>query len=611
MPLLALNQTELLAPAKDYECGVAAIDCGADAVYIGAPKFGAREAAGNSLEDITALVHYAHKFWARVYAAVNTILRNDELPGAVRTIDELYDAGVDAVIIQDVGLLESSIPPIPLIASTQMHNDGPERVAFLEQVGFDRVILARELDLPQIRAIHEAAPKIELECFIHGALCVCYSGQCYLSYAMGGRSGNRGQCAQPCRRQYDVFDAAGRSVLIGKHPLSLRDLNLSDHLGDLLDAGVRSFKIEGRLKDKAYVRNAVAHYRGVLDAQISQRGLSRSSSGESNPGFVPDVSKTLNRGFTSYFVTGKRGKIGSIDSPKMVGERIGVVKSISAGGAVLDVPVKLTPGDGICFFDQIGRLRGTVINKANVGTFLPDKPAGIREGTVVFRNRDQQFLSQLEKAIPRRKIGVQFRLTETAEGLALRTNDEDGVQASFEMPIAKTPANKPEQAMENIRKQLSKTGDSDFACSEVEIGLSEPLFIPISDLNALRRGAVDNLAMERERKRPAHRGGVIKNDVPYPVKDLDYRANVLNSKAEAFYRRHGVERIEPAAESGLDMSGRPLMRNRHCVRFELGLCAGSRKGADAEPLYLVDENRGKLELRFKCRRCEMEVRNGG
>jgi len=326
--LLSANQTELLAPARDLETGRAAIACGADAVYIGAARYGARAQASNALADIEALARYAHRYWARVYVTVNTLLYDDELPEAVRLIRQLYEIGVDAAIVQDVGLLECNLPPLPLVASTQMHNDTPDKIAFLERVGFSRAILARELSLEQIRAIRERTA-IELECFVHGALCVCYSGQCTMSYAIGGRSGNRGQCAQPCRRRYTLVDREGETLAEG-HLLSLRDLNLSAHLGELLDAGVASFKIEGRLKDRAYVVNVVSHYRRALDVELEARGLSRSSSGQGGlavrrADFEPDVDKTFNRGYTSYYLQGRGTPPGRIETPKMIGEAIGRV----------------------------------------------------------------------------------------------------------------------------------------------------------------------------------------------------------------------------------------------------------------------------------------------
>jgi collagenase-like PrtC family protease len=595
-----MTEIELLAPARDLECGRAAIDCGADAVYLGAPRFGARESAGNSLDDIAALVEYAHKYWARVYVTLNTLLHDGEIPQAVALATDLHSIGIDGLIIQDTGLLECDLPPIPLIASTQMHNNTPEKVAFLEKVGFSRVILARELDIEQIKAVREKT-SIELEFFIHGALCVCYSGQCYLSYALGGRSGNRGQCAQPCRKPYSLLDASGRTLVNNNHLLSLKDLNLSDCLSELIRAGVCSFKIEGRLKDKAYVANVVAFYRNRLDRVMLDMGLKKSSSGTSDPGFEPDVDKTFNRGYTTYFLHGRDKDMGRPETPKMVGEEIGRVLRVGRGFVETDSSIELHPGDGVCFFDKKGELRGSVVNAVRGRAFRPDKWHGIEPGTLIYRNHDHEFLSRVNKAKPQRLIGVVMSLGDSDDGLALRAVDEDGNGAEFAVACERPVAQKPEQAIASIRAQLSKTGGTPFTCREVKIDLAEPLFVPVSILNALRRGVLDKLTEVRHDNRPVRTGGAIRNDVPYPARELTFEGNVLNALAREFYLRHGVTRIEPAAESGLDMRRRRVMTTRYCLRSQLGMC-----GSD-EPLTLVDSERHRLELRFDCGRCEMEV----
>jgi len=602
------NRIELLAPAKDLECGLTAINCGADAVYIGAERFGARESAGNRPEDIEKLVHYAHKYWARVYVTLNTLLRDSEIPAAVQMTWQLHEIGVDGLIIQDVGLLECDLPPIPLIASTQMHNATPEKAAFLEQAGFQRVILARELDLDEIRAIRRAAPTIELEFFAHGALCVCYSGQCYLSYALGGRSGNRGQCAQPCRKLYRLEDRNGNTLGSERHYLSLRDLNLSDHLEDLLDAGVASFKIEGRLKDAAYVANVVAYYRKRLDEVMTHKGLRRSSSGSSSIGFVPDPAKTFNRGFTTYFLLGQEDKIGSLDTPKMMGEPVGTVTRVEGDRVTVDTEMKLRSGDGFCFFDSRGVLTGSLVNGVQGNVLSLDKTEGIRPGTTLFRNHDHEFLARLAKSRPERRIQVAVTLRQTHEGLVIGVTDEDGVQADLLSVEAFEPARKPGQAVETARRQLAKMGDSEFVCTDVSVDTAHMPFLPVATWNTLRRTVLERLAAAREEQRPRLSGTVIKNDVPYPETGLTYLGNVLNSCAERFFRRHGVTDIEPAAESGLDMRGHRVMTTRYCLRRELDLCphaAGS--GGQAEPLTLIDEQGNRLELRFNCASCEMDV----
>ena len=383
---------------------MAAINCGADAVYLGAVRFGARENAGNSLADIDALTRHAHKYWAKVYVTVNTLLRDDELPQALQLIERLYQTGIDGLIIQDVGLLECDLPPLPLIASTQMHNHSAERVAFLEGVGFQRAILARELSLEEIAEIRRRTSRIELECFIHGSLCVCYSGQCYLSYALGGRSGNRGQCAQPCRLPYSLLDAGGNVLARNRHLLSLRDLNQTDHLRALIASGVSSFKIEGRLKDKAYIMNVVAHYRAHLDALLAGMGLRKSSSGAAVIDFTPDVRKTFNRGYTSYYLHGRSEEVASPDTPKMVGEPIGTVIAVTPRAFTLDVEAPLHNGDGLCFFDTAGELCGTLVNAVQGRLVTPQNMDGIVKGMRIFRNHDHDFLTKLAKARAERQL---------------------------------------------------------------------------------------------------------------------------------------------------------------------------------------------------------------
>jgi putative protease len=610
-----MERVELLAPARDLCCGQVAIDSGADAVYLGAPRFGARQKAGNSLQDIAALVAHAHTYWARVYVTVNTLLYDDELPQAVRLIHELYDLGVDAVIIQDVGLLESGapwvLPPIALIASTQMHNHTPERVAFLEEVGFRRAILARELSLEQIRAIR-ARTSLELECFVHGALCTGYSGQCYLSYAIGGRSGNRGECAQPCRRKYSLVDADGRVLEPPRHLLSLRDLALDAELGALLDAGVTSFKIEGRLKDAAYVKNVVSWYRQQLDSALAERGLARASSGRSHVEFEPDVNKTFNRGYTTYFSHGRGEPPGAIDSPKMVGEPVGRVAAVQGDRFMLDTSLALHGGDGLTWFDAEGELTGTRVNAAEpVGgqvRVTVEDSAGVHPGLEIFRNHDHVFLRQVEQSRPQRRIAVRLKLESTPEGFRLETIDEDGNKAVATLAGVKELAHKPVQAEETARRQLARAGDTAFDVVQVELAWDQAYFLPVSTLNELRRAALARLTEVRATNHPRLEAKLVRNNVAYPESTLTYRGNVLNRQAAAFYRRHGVTEIEPAAESGLDMRGRVVMRTRYCLQHQLGLCDGAGNRANVrQPLYLIDADGRRYRLRFRCADCEMEV----
>ena len=614
---------ELLAPAKTAEFGIAAIACGADAVYIGAARFGAREQAGNSVADIARLTAFAHRYWARVYVALNTLLHDDEFPAALRLIAELYDAGVDGLIIQDVGLLECDLPPLPLIASTQMHNNTPEKVAFLEQVGFQRAILARELSLDQIRAIRERAASIELECFAHGAVCVCYSGQCYLSYAIGGRSGNRGQCAQPCRKRYALRDANGRILSQNRHLLSLKDMCRAAALRELLDAGVASFKIEGRLKDLAYVRNIVSFYRQQLDAIFEDRHAAfpswegqgagkhfrKASSGRSVIDFAPDPVKTFNRGYTEYFLTGSAEPVAALDTPKSIGERIGSVTRVTPTSFTLSAAAPLHNGDGLCFFDSRRELQGTVVNSAQGDRVTPASMQGIQAGTVIFRNADRLFLKQVENSRAERVIGVTLILRDAPDGFALTAIDEDGVEAEERLICEKIPAKNADAALTGIDKQLAKFGGTEFHCAEARRELASPYFFPAAQLNALRRAVLDALRNARARRRPAASGGVKKNAAPYPERQLSFLGNVLNRYADAFYRRHGVAQIEPAAESGLDMRGRKVMTTKYCLRRELGFCAKYGGSADplAEPLFLIDEQGAAYRLDFRCAACEMDI----
>lgn len=585
---------------------MAAIRCGADAVYVGAPRFGAREDVGNPVEDIAELARFAHRYWAKVYVTFNTILYDDELPEALALIDELHQAGIDGLIVQDMGLLECDLPPLKLISSTQMHNTTPEKVAFLEKVGFKRAILARELSLEEIRAIREAT-SIELECFIHGALCVSYSGQCYLSQAMGGRSANRGACAQPCRKSYRLEDDRGNVLTTDAHLLSLRDLNLSEHLKDLVEAGIGSFKIEGRLKDITYVTNVVTFYRQRLDALIKELGLKRASSGASMPDFEPDIDKTFNRGYTTYFVGGRQAPVGAVDTPKMTGEFLGRVKHVTARGVMLDRPAQVTPGDGVCWFESKGKVAGATVNGGAGAELILHEAGAIGAGVEVYRNRNHAFLNTLRKSRTVRRIGIAIRFAADAQGAAVSAVDEDGIRAQVRYEGPQDVASKPGQAVETARKQLAKTGDSEFVCNDVAIDMEPARFMPVAVLNALRRDVLAELSAERERNRPREVSAPVLNDEPYPRQELTYLGNVLNKKAEAFYRRHGVTQIEPAAEAGIDLSGKVVMITRHCIKHQLDLCPKFGGKAHNGKLRLLDDDGKRLDLHFDCPRCQMHV----
>ncbi len=597
------RRIELLAPAKDAATAITAIQCGADAVYMGAQRFGAREAAYNTVESIKQVADFAHQYYAKVYITLNTLLKDDELAPAEMMIGQLYKIGIDGLIIQDAGLLELDLPDLPIIASTQINNDTPEKVRFLQEVGFSRVILARELTLEQIRQIREVTT-IELECFIHGALCVGASGQCYMSYAIGGRSGNRGQCAQPCRRIYSVKDTQGKIIAKDRHLLSLKDLNLSEHLEELIDAGVDAFKIEGRLKDAAYVANITSFYRRRLDEIIVKKKLKRASSGTTRIDFEPSPEKTFNRGFSNYGITGNKVNLGSIDTPKSMGEFVGTVTETGNNYFVIDGEQELHNADGLCFFDRQKNLAGTIINRVEGRKIYPQKVQDISKGQRIYRNYDFEFYRKLTDQSARRKIGLSMIMRESADGLILSGTDEDSNEATVKISGDKQPALKKEQARQTIITQLSKLGNTIFECSNVQVETQDVYFLPVSRLNAAKRELAKKMLEAREANRLRETGHILKNNVPYPQQTLDFRGNVLNKKAEAFYHRHGVETIEPAAESGLDLSGQVVMTTKYCLREELGLCEGKTKN---ESLILVDEDNREYEVKFLCGKCGMEI----
>ncbi len=603
---------ELLAPARDLECGLAAIDHGADAVYVGAPHFGARAAAGNSLEDIEQLVAYAHRYWARVYVTMNTLLTDAELGVATELARRLAALAVDGLIVQDVGLLECELPPeLPLIASTQMDNRSPDRVRFWSAVGFSRAVLARELSLAQLREIRAAAPEIELECFVHGALCVSYSGQCYLSHALGGRSANRGRCAQPCRKPYTLVDGLGHELVREQHLLSLRDLDLSAHLGELLDAGVTSFKIEGRLKDRAYVATAAAHYRRLLDALMADRGLERASSGRAAIAFEPDPRRVFHRGQTSYFVAGRPAAMATLGSPKSLGRAVGRVTRMRGRSADVEqggVPLELHAGDGIVFFDGSGRLQGSRVNVARGGRLELETPRGIEVGTELHRNHDCEYLAAVAASQPRRAIAVKFTVRQRGGALLFELEDEDGNLARVELSGTWERAREQERARQTVERQLAKLGGTEFVCEQVHIELDSLWHVPTSALNAARRRTVERLREVRAAARPRRRPPARRTcSVEFPQRTLDYRDNVLNDKAAEFYRRHGAQVSERAPEAGTPVAGLALMTTKYCLLHELGRCP--REGGDrpAPPYSLVDSGGRRLHLQVDCDHCEMRV----
>ena len=603
------RKIELLAPAKNLACGLAAVDHGADAVYIGAPRFGARAAAGNSTDDIARLVEYAHIYNVRVYVTVNTILRDEELKDTEQLIGELWRMNVDALIVQDMGILRLDIPPIPLHASTQMDNRTPEKVRFLADEGFRQVVLARELSLHEIRRIHDACPQMPLEVFVHGALCVSYSGQCYASQACFGRSANRGECAQFCRLPFTLTDADGRVVVRDKHLLSLKDLNQSDRLEQLLDAGVSSLKIEGRLKDEAYVKNVTAAYRRKLDDILARRTeYVRASSGTCRYSFVPQLDKSFSRGFTHYFLEGRGEEVASFDTPKSLGEEMGKLKEQRSGWLSVAGVKPFHNGDGVCFIDGQGRLQGFRINRVEGNRLYPaGEVPRIKPHTTLFRNFDQDFERLLARKSAERKIRLHWTLSETDTGFALAAEDEDGCRAVLSFAYPKETARTPQTA--HLRTQLSKLGNTPFeADGEPELRLTGEWFVPASVVADWRRLAVDRLLSVR---RATYRREIAvrhPGKQPFMQTTLTYLGNVMNAEARRFYLDHGVRQVAPAYEAQA-VRGAVLMFCRHCLRYSMGWCPVHQKGNSPyrEPYYLQASDGKRFRLSFDCKNCQMKV----
>ena len=598
---------ELLSPAKDLNCGIEAINHGADAVYIGAPKFGARSAAGNSLEDIRELCEYAHLYGARIYVTLNTILKEEELEEAERMIWDLWRVGTDALIIQDMGITRLNLPPIPLHASTQTDNRTPEKVRFLEAAGFTQVVLARELSLNEIRRISEATT-VPLEVFVHGALCVSYSGQCYLSAALSGRSANRGECAQYCRLPYTMVDATGTEIVTHKHLLSLKDMNRSDQLEALLDAGVSSLKIEGRLKDVGYVKNITAYYRKKLDAVLSRRPeYRRASAGRSTYTFEPVAEKSFNRGFTTFLLEGRTADITAFNTPKSLGEPVGTVKEIKGNSFTVAGLKQLNNGDGLVFFNRKGELEGFRVNRVEANRVFPLDMPQLTPKTPLYRNFDQAFDKLLAKPSAERKLSVEIEFLDNPFGFTLCMEDETGARIMLTEPFAKELARREQQ--DNIRTQLSKLGNTPFEASKVVVGLSENWFVPSSLLADMRRRGVEKLLEARRARYPRETVKRVQSSVsiPFPERQLTYLGNVANGKARSFYQDHGVEQIDPAFE----LSPRkdvPLMFTKHCLRYSMGWCPTYQKDKSPykEPYYLLYKDT-RLRLQFDCKHCQMLV----
>ena len=589
--------TELLAPAKDKETAFAAIDCGADAVYIGASCFGARKNAANSLDDIKSVVNYAHKFWVKVFVTVNTILSDNELDEAVELVKKLDSIGVDAVLIQDMGLLNKLMGlnlSIPIHASTQCYNREIEKISFFNKVGLSRVVLARELSVEQMKEIHAQNPEIELEAFIHGALCVSYSGQCYLSQYIGGRSANRGECAQPCRKKYAVTDENGK-VYDYNYPLCLKDFNASESLKEMIDAGIYSFKIEGRLKDEGYVKNIVSFYRQELDKYST-----KASSGKSFISFIPDPEKSFNRGFTEYFLHGRTDCFNKI-SPKSRGKFLGTA-AYKNNYLLINTKEKISAQDGLCFLNEKNELEGFLINKAentlNGFIIYPNRKVNIKKNSKIYRNLDVEFEKELQAGV-KRQIRLQIEVNKSVQDkITIVLTDEDNISVSFDL-ICQEKANNQEKMNQTFIKQFSKTGDSDFYIKNISLNCNLP-FMPVSEINNLRRQHFEKLMekrinlYKREVQKPLHYSQFYK-------KEVDYKANVHNKAAEAFYEKCGTKVSEKSLESALPNRKTELMRTKHCIKYALNMCKSKTN------LFLTDEKGVKFPLKFDCKNCEMCV----
>ena len=605
---------ELLSPAKNLECGLEAIRHGADAVYIGAPKYGARAAAGNSLDDLRQLADYAHQFGARVYVTLNTIVYDDELAEVEALVWQLYRIGIDALIVQDMALLTMNLPPIELHASTQTDNRTPEKVQFLHSVGFSQVVLARDLSLDDIAKIHSACP-VPLEAFVHGALCVSYSGQCYASQACFGRSANRGECAQFCRLPFTLEDADGRIIERDRHLLSLKDMNRSAHLEAMMDAGVRSFKIEGRLKDVTYVKNITAYYRQAIDKILARRPeYRRASQGVSTYTFTPQPDKSFNRGFTDYYITGRRTDVTSFATPKSVGEPIGHVKEVGRGFITVSSAKALHNGDGLCYIDERGLLQGFRVNRVE-GTrlFLKDMPRTLRARTPLFRNYDQEFERLLSRPSAERRIPVTMRLYEIPFGFALTLADAQGRNATVTLTCDKEPARTEQRA--GIETGLAKLGGTILVAERVDIDFTANWFIPSSVVADMRRRAVEayervcKLKNEKSKLKTSSAASTPQSNISGA--QLSYLANIANQRAEDFYRAHGAVQLSPAFELNAP-KGSTLMFCRHCLRYAMGWCPrnGGIKSPYREPYTLVSADGRRFALEFDCTQCIMMVKEG-
>ena len=599
---------ELLSPAKNIETAFAAINCGADAVYIGANDFSARKAAGNSIQDIEQLVNYAHLYKAKVYVTLNTILYDNELPIVKKMIGYLYNIGVDALIIQDLGILEMDIPPIELHASTQMHNFDIRRIKFFDDLGFKRIVLARETPLERIAEIRKTI-NAEIECFIHGALCVSLSGQCYMSASIGGRSANRGECAQACRLKYDLQNSRGEVLIKDSYLLSLRDLNMTAHIADMLAAGVDSLKIEGRLKDKSYVANITAHYRNLIDNLLDGK-VKKPSSGRSVFDFTPSPQKVFNRKFTDYFAVEPKKGMANYISPKSSGEYLGKVSMIRGNNLKIKTDEVISNGDGLCCVVN-GAMYGFRVEKIENDVITANLKEKIPTGTDIYRNLDIKFQQKLDNTKTTRKISVSLTLKPAENGFKLIAKDEDNIECEYFTEFQLQNADNKEKALQNIETSLKKCGER-FECERVAIDFPEPPFIPSSVINEARRNVLQLLEQKRIKTFRPEPSPKPSGDAVYFENEGGYRLNVSNRFAKDFYAKHGCDIKQQAFELQNNTKGLELMTTRYCIRREMGYCP---KNHGVMPdKWKCDEYRlvssyGSFALKFDCKECLMRIFN--
>ena len=604
---LKSSKYELLVPANNINIAIKAIKAGADAVYIGYSKYGARVQAGNSLEDLIYLIEFAHQYRVKIYITLNTIVKDSEIQKLEKLIWHLYTIKADGIIIQDMGILKLNLPPIPIIASTQCHNNTLEKIQFLEKTGFKRVILPRETTLQEIK-YYKQNTNIEIESFVHGALCMSYSGQCYLSYAIGKRSANRGECAQPCRKKYSLKDADGKYIVQNKHLLSLKDLNLSDRIEDLILVGVTSFKIEGRLKNEAYVINTTAFYRQAIDRVLDEYGLKRSSDGYSQIGFEPNLDRTFNRGYTNFNLDGVKKDLCTMNYNSSIGEYIGVVQNVKKNYFSLSTNI-LNNGDGICFFNENKELIGTNINKTEGNFVFPAEIKGIKEGVKIYRNYNKEFDDKLKSINITRKIPIKVKLREIDNSYIFFMSDEENNCATYMISNNFEPANNVERALTTIQVQLSKSGDTEFKIIADDIKIKNIPFVKVSILNEIRRNLINKLRVIRRKNYKYQKRTSKINVETYPISKLDYKANIFNEKALAFYKERGCAISEMALETQDKVKNKEIMISKYCIKNQLGLCPKQTNVKKySEPFVLIDEFNKEYLVEFCCSDCVMKIK---